>query len=97
MISFGNIVSEVVTMQSQPGQQPTVTETATGADPRATLLTEIDFKWLMAGQGRWIDTTRFHDDPSYAAGLIRWALASQSFALRECATLLQAQMGGPAP
>ena len=68
---------------------------AGGADDGASLLTEVDFKWLMAGQGWWIDTTRFHSDPSYAARYLRLAMASSSFALRQCAARLQDLMGGP--
>lgn len=84
-------------MQGQTEQVPPVDEAAASADARLSLLAEVDFKWLMAGQGCWIDTARFHSDPAYAAGLIRVALASQSFALRECAALLQAQIDGAAP
>ena len=84
-------------MQGQTGPRPAVIESASGPDARVSLLAEVDFKWLMAGQGWWIDTTRLHADPSYAAGLIRFALSSQSFALRGCAALLQAQIGGSAP
>lgn len=69
-------------------------DAASQFDARDFLMAEVDFKWLMAGQGRWIDTSRLHCDPPYAAALIRWALASPSFALRECAALLQAQLGG---
>ena len=65
------------------------------ADARISLLTEVAFKWLMAGQGWWIDTTRMYGDPSYAAGFLRLAMASQSVALRECALRLQAQIEGP--
>ena len=80
-------------MQSQAEQ---ATAQAVGeADDGASLVTEVDFKWLMAGQGWWIDTTRFHSDPSYAARFLRLALASSSFALRQCAALLQDLMGGP--
>jgi hypothetical protein len=61
----------------------------TRADACVALLAEVDFKWLMTGQGRWIDLARFHDEPAYASELLEVALASQSFALRECATLLQ--------
>lgn len=86
--------SEVITMQGQTGQVPAVAEAATSVDARISLLAEVDFKWLMAGQGCWIDTNRFHSDPAYVAGLIRVALASQSFALRECAASLQAQLSG---
>ena len=64
------------------------TEPATRVNACASLLTEVDFKWLLSGQGQWIDLARFHCDPSYAAGLISQALASPSFALRECAALL---------
>lgn len=67
---------------------------AAGADERLVLLAEVDFKWLMAGQGWWVDTTRFHRDPAYATRFLRLAMASPSFALRECAALLQAQTGG---
>lgn len=82
-------------MQGQAERVPGVDEAAPGADERVSLLAEVDFKWLMAGLGWWIDTTRFHSDPSYAAGFLRLAMASQSFALRECAASLQAQIGGP--
>lgn len=58
-------------------------------DACALLLAEVDFKWLMAGQGQWIDLVRFRCDSSYATGLIRLALASNSLPLRECAALLQ--------
>lgn len=84
-------------MQSHTEQRPAPAECASGPDARVSLLAEIDFKWLMAGQGWWIDTARLHGDPSYAGGLIRLALSSPSFALRECAVWLQAQIGGLAP
>jgi hypothetical protein len=58
-------------------------------------LTEVDFKWLMAGQGWWINTGRFHSDAAYAAALLRLALASGCAALRECATVLRAQFDAP--
>lgn len=71
-------------------------ETARRVDGSISLLTEVDFKWLMAGLGWWIDTTRFHSDPAYAAGLLQLAMASPSFAVRGCAASLQAQMSRPA-
>lgn len=70
---------------------------SSGDDGRVSLLVEIDFKWLMAGQGWWLDTARFHTDALYAAGLLRWALASPSEPLRECAALLARRLGGLAP
>ena len=60
------------------------------------LLAAVDFKWLMTGHGWWVDSARFHDDPSYAATLLGLAMASPSQALRDCAARLQAQMGAPA-
>lgn len=60
------------------------------ADERAVLLEEVDFKWLMAGQGWWIDTTRLHTDPSYARQLFDLVDDTPSSALRDCAALLQA-------
>ena len=90
-------VSELLTMQGQTGAKPAVIESASDPDARVSLLAEVDFKWLMAGQGWWIDAARLHGDHSCAAGLIRFALSSHSFALRGCAALLQAQLGSPAP
>ena len=65
-------------------------ETVTQTEAGAALLVEVDFKWLMAGQGLRIDLSRFRSDAVYAANLISLALDSESFALRECAALLQA-------
>lgn len=67
------------------------------ADHRVALLAEVDFKWLMAGQGWWIDTERLHTDPSYCASVIGLALASPCGALRECAALVQTLAGSTAP
>ena len=53
-------------MQTHTPQSPAPTATT---DERVLLLEEVDFKWLMAGQGWWIDTARLHNDPAYAA---RW-------------------------
>ncbi len=63
------------------------------ADDRVLLLEEVDFKWLMAGQGWWIDTGRLHNDPHYAADLLELASTTQSLALRECAASLKHQSG----
>lgn len=72
------------------GHQPAAT------DERILLLEEIDFKWLMAGQGWWIDTTRLHNDPTYATHLLDLVEASALPALRDCATLLRAHVGASA-
>ncbi len=56
----------------------------------------VEFKWLMASQGWWVDSDRFAADPRYAGELLRLATKSQSFALRECASLLQRPVGSNA-
>ncbi|WP_296445385.1 hypothetical protein [Rhodoferax sp. UBA5149] len=84
-------------MQSQQEQRTPNIEMASGAVSRASLHAEANFKRLMRVQGWWVDTTRFDCDPSYATELIRFATASQSFALRECAIVLQTALDGPAP
>jgi len=65
-------------------------------EERASLLVKVDFKWLMAGQGWWIDTARLHCDQCYVANLVQLAQASNSPALQSCAALLQAQPHLPA-
>ena len=62
-------------------------------DERLVLLEEVDFKWLMAGQGWWIDTARLHSDPCYATHLLDLVETTQSVALKDCAALLRAQVG----
>jgi hypothetical protein len=70
---------------------------AAPAGERVSLLTEVDFKWLMAGQGCWVDSTRLQADDAYANDILRQARASKCPALRECAASLQAQMAASAP
>ena len=81
-----------ITMQVHAEQAKRVDKAVRHADEQVLLLAEVDFKWLMAGLGWWIDTARFHRDPAYAAGLLGLAMASPSFTLRDCAASLQAQM-----
>lgn len=52
------------------------------------LVAEVDFKWLMAGLGWWVDTPRLHSDPAYAAQLLSMAMASDSVAVRAAAAAL---------
>lgn len=89
-------VNPMMLTQVQTEQGSQLNGDASSAEAPGLLLAEVDFKWLMAGQGWWINLQRFHCDPSYAAGLLRSALASPCGALRDCAALLQAQLGGPA-
>ena len=63
---------------------------ADGRDGLGDLLLEVDFKWLMAGQGCWIDPDRLHQEPGYALDCVRTAINSPCDALRRCAHALQA-------
>jgi hypothetical protein len=65
-------------------------------DACALLLARVDFKWLMAGQGWWIDPHRFQNDLPYADAVLHLALASQSLPLRKCAASIRAQLAHPA-
>lgn len=53
------------------------------------LLELVDFKWLMAGQGVWVDLTRWRQDANYADTCIASGLCSHCDALRACAARLQ--------
>ena len=66
-------------------------ETATNTKAGASLLAEVDFKWLMAGQGLMIDLPRFRSDSVYAEELLALAIDADSMVLRACAAMLQAQ------
>ncbi len=59
------------------------------AQQRTEMLAEVDFKWLMAGQGRWIDLHRLRIDSDYAQDCLASALNSGCEPLRRCAQLLQ--------
>lgn len=58
------------------------------------LLTEVDFKWLMAGQGWWVDSERIKNDPIYARACIQSALLSDCDPLRACAASLRSELAG---
>jgi hypothetical protein len=55
---------------------------------RTELLAEVDFKWLMAGQGCWIDPSRLRIDRAYARDCLGSALNSGCEPLRRCAQRL---------
>ncbi len=61
--------------------------------PAVDVLLEVDFKWLMAGQGCWVDPTKLRADPLYAAHCLRMALRSPCEALQGCARFLQTSLG----
>lgn len=63
-------------------------------DDRHVLLDEVNFKWLLAGLGLWIDMVRFHSETNYANHFLRLAEVSDSPALRDSAAALRSQ-GSP--
>ena len=59
--------------------------TAIGFDLQDDMLIEVDFKWLMAGQGYWVDTTRLRTDSNYAHTCVEQALHSHCSELQRFA------------
>lgn len=60
------------------------------ADRGDSMLAEVDFKWLMAGQGCWVDTARLHRDSVYARACFAQAQVLHCEPLRLCVKNLQA-------
>jgi hypothetical protein len=56
------------------------------------MLTEVDFKWLMAGIGIWVNPAQLHLDPGYAQASLQNALSSHCEPLRRCAVALKAEL-----
>lgn len=65
---------------------------AQARDADDELLVEVDFKWLMAGQGWWVDTLKLKSDPDYARHWMLTALDSPCAELRNCARCLQDEL-----
>lgn len=91
------IVGHAFTNQREASTGQVVAQDNGNFDACACLLARVDFKWLMAGQGWWIDPHRFESDEAYAVEVLRFALASESLVLRECAASLQTQLCEPIP
>ncbi len=73
--------------------RPMISDMDAGVDNiDAAMLLEVDFKWLMAGHGWWIDPGRLHADVSYARQCLKSAMATNCGALCACAAKLQAQI-----
>lgn len=89
------IFSNADRRQDQPSPGPMAAKDESDFDECAFLLARVDFKWLMAGEGWWIDPHRFQYDMPYADAVLHLALASQSLALRKCAASIQAQLAYP--
>ncbi|NDZ17738.1 hypothetical protein C7T35_32000 [Variovorax sp. WS11] len=60
-------------------------KTAHIKDPEGSdrLLKLVDFKWLMAGMGWWVDLSRLQRDTIYADECLQCALMSDSELLRK--------------
>lgn len=70
---------------------PQVRQSVPSVDDDVLLLEEVDFKWLMAGLGWWVNAERLHTDAGYAAHLLALAQASGSGVVCDCAAQLWAQ------
>lgn len=81
-------------MQSQTLQMTQASYATSTPDERVALLDEVNLKWLLTGLGWWIDTSRLHQDPSYATHFIHLAESSDSDALRDCAAALKHPLDG---
>ena len=57
------------------------------------IILEVDFKWLMAGQGCLVDPDRLKHDPLYASACLEFGLHSSCDSLRDCAASLQVELG----
>ena len=91
------IASHAFINQSEASLGQVVAQDKGNFDACACLLARVDFKWLMAGQGWWIDPHRFECDEAYAVEVLGFALTSESLALRACAASLQTQLCEPIP
>lgn len=69
---------------------------SSGPDTAATsarddMLLLVDFKWLMAGLGFWVDMGRWRADPAYAKACIARGCNSRHLPVQHCARQLQAR------
>ena len=58
-----------------------------------TFLNLVDFKWLMAGLGWWVDLSRLQRDTTYAGECVQHALNSGSELLRRRSVALLPLVG----
>lgn len=54
-----------------------------GPEANDAFVNLVDFKWLMAGVGWWVDLSRLQRDRTYIAECLRRALKSDSELLRK--------------
>jgi hypothetical protein len=57
---------------------------AKGPEGNDTFLNLVDFKWLMAGAGWWVNLSRLQSDGAYVDECLQRALQSDSKLLRQC-------------
>jgi hypothetical protein len=60
------------------------TTSATGLEESEFFINLVDFKWLMAGVGWWVDLSRLQSDRTYIDECLQRALKSDSELLRRC-------------
>ena len=90
--SSNRIVDDAGCLQDQTSPWLKSSRDESDPDACALLLARVDLKWLMAGQGWWIDPHRFEHEALYADSVLRFALESHFPALRECAVSLQTRL-----
>jgi hypothetical protein len=61
----------------------------------ASFLDLVDFKWLMAGVGWWVDLSRLQRDGAYMDECLQRALGSGSWLLRKRSMELLGLQSGP--
>jgi hypothetical protein len=67
--------------------------TSAASGPGSSTLVEIiQFKWLMAHEGRHVHVERMQNDPAYAAETLDWAEASSNPNLPDVARALRAAL-----
>jgi hypothetical protein len=58
-----------------------------------TLVEIVDFKWLLAAEGRHVHVERLQSDDAYAMQCLQWAAASHNATVREVGRRLSRRMG----
>ena len=66
-----------------------------GLERDSTFVNLVDFKWLMAGVGWWVDLSRLQSDRAYVDECLRHALGTGSELLRERSVELLGLKAGP--
>jgi hypothetical protein len=61
---------------------------AKGLEGNDAFLNLVDFKWLMAGVGWWVNLSRLQSDGAYIDECLHLALRSESELLRQCSVRL---------